>query len=339
MPGQFPNEAVFTPIAPEFAQYPKDSWELVTGKAEALDADTNQITVKTNAGASRTIPYDALVIATGSRDRNAMPWKGLDTTEETKASLDTLRAQIKSAKSILVAGGGSTGIELVGEIAFEFAKKGKDVYLVTDKALPLDDNWREDLRRDIKNEVEKLGAKVIPSTRVTAATAVSGGSEGRRELVLTEAGGKTRNMTVDVYLPTAGMVPNSEFVPAKLRNDAGYVFQDETLRVPGYDNLFVVGDVGSLEASTGYKADLQLVHLSKNLQKWFVDGTSATFDKYVPETKVMAAVTLGRSRGAGQFGTWKVLSLLVWFMKGRRMGTEYNKELVAGKRTITAKNW
>jgi apoptosis-inducing factor 2 len=92
-------------------------------------------------------------------------------------------------------------------------------------------------------------------------------ADGRHEVELTDKNGKTRKLTVDAYLPTVGIVPNSEFVPAKLRNDAGLVFQDETLRVPGYDNLFVIGDVGNLEVSTAVKADIQLVHLSKNLQK------------------------------------------------------------------------
>jgi apoptosis-inducing factor 2 len=339
VPGQIGNNAVFEPIAPGFAQYPKDSYELVFGKAQALDPDANQVTVTTNTGESRTIPYDALVIATGSRYKDNMPWKEVGTTEETKAKLDSLRSQISSAKSILVAGGGTTGIEVVSEIAFEYGKKGKDVYFVIDKPFSLDDKWREDVRKNITAEVEKLGGKVIPSTRVTSARP-DPSAAGRHELELTDKDGKTRKMTVDAYLPTVGMVPNSEFVPAKLRDDAGLVFQDETLRVPGYDNLFVVGDVGNLEVSTAFKADQQLVHLSKNLQKWLVGGGGkTTLDKYVVDTKLVGAVTLGRSRGTGQFGGWKLFSLMVYFMKGKHMGTDYNKDFAAGKRTISVKAW
>jgi apoptosis-inducing factor 2 len=139
VPGQFGNKAVFSPIAPEFTQYPKDSFEFVAGKAQALDADANQVTVATNVGTSRTIVYNTLVIATGSRYKDNIPWKEVGTTEETKAKLDYLRAQIASTKSVLVAGGGTTGIEVVSEITFEFGKKGKDVYFVINKPLPLDD--------------------------------------------------------------------------------------------------------------------------------------------------------------------------------------------------------
>lgn len=307
----------------------------MNGRAESLEAEANQVTVTTNLGDRRTIPYDALVIATGARANDNMPWKEVGTTEDTKNRLHALQDQIKSAKTILIAGGGTTGSEVVGEVAFEFAAKGKEVYWVINKPLPLDDTWRQDVRQIVKKEAEKLGVKVISSTRVTGARP-DPSAKGRQEIELTEAGGKTRKLTVDAYLPTTGAKPNSAFVPAELRDDAGFVFQDETLRLPGYDNIFVVGDVGNLEVMTAYKADLQLAHTSRNMQKWFVGGT---LDKYTPDDKIVSAVTVGRSRGTGQFGAWKMPSLMVWFLKGRYLGTDYNKDLVAGKRTIQVKGW
>ncbi|KAH6686264.1 hypothetical protein F5X68DRAFT_208641 [Plectosphaerella plurivora] len=337
VPGQFDDSKVFEPIEPQFAQYPKGSFEFVAGKAQTLDADSNKVTVVTNDGVSRTIDYDALVIATGTRYKNDMPWKGMGTTEETKAKLAALRSQLSSAKSILVAGGGTSGIELVSEIAFEFGKK-KDITFVIDKPLPLDDQWRQDVRKNVTAEIEKLGAKVISSTRVTSAQP-DPSAAGRQQLVLTDNNGKTSNLTVDAYLPTIGMIPNNEFVPAKLLDNNGLVFQDETLRVPGYKNLFVAGDIGNLDISTGFKAELQLQHLSKSLQKWFVNGSDTVLDKYVVDPKLVGAVTLGRSRGTGQFGTWKLFSFMVYYMKGKFMGTDYHKDFVAGKRTIQVKNW
>lgn len=338
VPGQFGDEAIFKPIEPQFARYPKSSFEFVAGKAESLDPDARQLTVTTNAGNSRTIAYDAVVIATGARARDGMPWKEVGTTEDTKNKLHAVQEQLRGAKSILVAGGGHTGIEMVAEIGFEFAQKGqKDVYFLTDKALPLNEDWREDIRKGIKSELEKLGIKHIPSTKVTAVKPEHS-SPGRTTLELTEASGKTRQMTVDAYLPALGVEPNSEFMPAKLRDKAGYILQDESLRVPGYEDLFVIGDVGSLEATTVVKAEAQLVHLAREVIHPFLTGQGEPA-KYKIDSTLVGAITLGRSRATGQYANWKLPSLMIWWMKGRHLGTDKAADYVAGKRTTGQTNW
>lgn len=337
VPGQFADDLLFRPIEPQFAQYPRETWEFVAGKAELLDPDANQLVVANNDGTRRTIQYDGLAIATGARARDGMPWKEVGTTEDTKKTLHDLQDQIKNSKSVLVAGGGASGIEIVGEIGFEYAQKGlKDVYFVTEKALPLDDLHREDLRKDIKRELEKLGVKVIPNTRVGAVKA-DHSAKGRKTLTLTDASGSTKQMTVDTYLPAFGVHPNSEFAPAKIRDDAGYVLQDDTLRVPGYPNIFVVGDVGNLETSTVVHAEAQLIHVAKTIQQYMTGSTE--LDKYTPDPTLVTAVTLGRSRGAGQFKNWKLFSLMIWWMKGRHLGTDKAADFVSGKRSVNQTKW
>jgi hypothetical protein len=53
----------------------------------------------------------------------------------------------------------------------------------------------------------------------------------------------------------------------------------------------------------------------------------------------MFAATLGTNKGTGQLGGWKIWSWLVWFMKGRHLGTNHAVALVKGERTAMVKDW
>ncbi|KAG7136241.1 Oxidoreductase ptaL like protein [Verticillium longisporum] len=297
VPGQYDDETLFTPLAAAFAQYPKDRYELVIGSAESLNPDASTVVE-------------------------------IGTTDQTKARLGALRKQIAAANKIVIAGGGTTGVEVAGEVGFEFGRK-KDVYFVIDKELPLEDKIREDVRRIARKELEKLGVKVIDRSKVTGVRE-GGAGTGKTILQLTNASGATSELEADAYLPTFGLVPNTSFVPAGLLDKNGLVHQNTDFKVPGYDNLYVVGDAGDLENSTAYLAGLQVTFLSKSLHHRFTgEGKVGT---YTPDPKVVAAVTMGRSRGTGQMGTFKLPSLAVWLLKGRYLGTNYNKDAANGKK-------
>ncbi|KAI3990337.1 hypothetical protein MKX01_037676 [Papaver californicum] len=89
------------------------------------------------------IPYDYLVIATGTNE-NTYPISRSKRLEQYKEHF----ARIKSADSVLVIGGGSTGVELAGEIAADFPEKkptlaldwfiSKNVNVILDQTVDLE---------------------------------------------------------------------------------------------------------------------------------------------------------------------------------------------------------
>ncbi|KAF6807589.1 hypothetical protein CSOJ01_08104 [Colletotrichum sojae] len=335
VPGQFGDDILFNPIEPEFAQYPRESWEIVLGKAETLDDGKNTIVVAANDGSRRTIPYDAVVVATGTRAKENMPWKEVGTTEQTKKALADIRRELADAKTIVVAGGGITGAETAGEIGFEYSAKGaKDVYFVYADDLPLGPPLVDNVRKAALNELHKLKVKTISGTKVTGVTT---DASGKKTLELTDKDGKKTTMQADAYVPTIGSIPNTSFLPASMLDADGYVNQDASLRVPGHDNVFVVGDVGNLEGQYGRIADLQTQHVVKSIQAHFT-GAEKPAD-YVVDPKVIAGITIGRGRATGQMGSWKLPSIVIWLVKGRYIGTDYAKAFVQGKRTMMVKNW
>lgn len=127
VPGGFADEKLFAPIVPGFKQY-GDRFEYVQGTAEALDIANKSVTVKTASG-EKAYSYDHVILATGSRTKGDVPYKQKGSTEETKAALHDFQARVKKATSIVVAGGGSTGVETAGELGFEYGTK-KQITLV-----------------------------------------------------------------------------------------------------------------------------------------------------------------------------------------------------------------
>ncbi|KAH6850835.1 hypothetical protein B0I37DRAFT_122674 [Chaetomium sp. MPI-CAGE-AT-0009] len=341
LPDMLGDDKLFFPIAPAFAKYPSDQYELVRGVAERVDPDRNIVEVRGNDGSARTIQYDDLVIATGSSPKNGMPFKNLSTTEETKDALHDWAQRIASAKSIVVAGAGATGIEIAGELGQEYAVTGKkQITLVSDQELPLTSKFRDDVRETAKKELERLKVKVITNAKVTSPTSTTSPTT---TITLTQTSPNAKpapptTLQADLVIPTYGLAPNTSFLPASMLDARGLVRQTATLRAEGgHANVFVVGDAGNLEDPQGVHADAQAVHLAKVLAARVLGEEEG--DEYKPAGKITFAATLGRNRGTGQVGNWRIWSLLVWFLKGRYLGTNYAGELVRGERTLSVKGW
>lgn len=334
VPGQLADEKVLIPFEPTFGEFPSDKFEWVQGRAVSLNPSSSIVGVELNdtTSAIREVGYHTLVIATGSRARDDMIWKSLGTAEETKSKLHHIQDQISNAKTIVVAGGGMTGSETAGELGFEYSQHGKkEVIFVYSGNLPLAAPATDQVRKQAQKELEKLKVQLIPDTTVTSATAPTPGSPDM-VLELRAADGTTRTITAQAYLPATGIIPNTEFAPRELLDARGYIKQTTRLRAEGHDNIFVVGDAGNLEAPSLMHAEAQSRHMLKALPAYLETGEAP---EYAVNKKEMFAVTLGRSRATGQMGTMKLFSFIIWFMKGRYLGTDYAGGWAAGKRTMS----
>ncbi|KAI1308877.1 putative FAD binding protein [Xylaria venustula] len=335
LPDQMAEDKYMFPLAEQFASYPPEKFSLVIGAAETLDPEHNTVGVRVgdDVGELRSIEYHTLVVATGSRAHAGMPWKEVGTTAQTRASLTELRAAIRDARSIVVAGAGLTGVEFAGELGSAYAKAGlKKVTLVGVDELPLEKRIKDDVRKTTRRELEKLGVKYIGGAKVTSDV------KSKEETVtVTRNDGTTETLTADLVVPTFGVVPNSEFAPGVMRDAAGYLKQGKDLRAPGYKNVFVVGDIGNLQPAQAAHTDAQTRHLMTQFNAYFSDKSTEpyTFD---PD-KIQLALTIGRDRGTGQVGSLRLWSILVWFLKGRHLGTNNSDTYARGDAGAMGKAW
>lgn len=258
IPGALKPEEFFQPIEPGFASYSKDNFELIIGAATALDPAANTLTVAASAGGGeRVLTYDYLVLATGARSpTDDVLWKNPGTYEEGAARIREIGEKVKAAQSYVVGGAGMTGVETAAELAGEY--KDKEVVLVSADAQIL---GGDSSAASAENQIAKLGVKVRKGVRVEGAAPVDG---GKTEVSLSDG----QKILTDLYIPTVGLVPNSDFIPAALLTDRKYLAVDEQFRVKGHENIWGTGDLVSIPrasfAITDKQASFPFSCLEKN---------------------------------------------------------------------------
>ncbi|KAI0404386.1 hypothetical protein F4802DRAFT_566946 [Xylaria palmicola] len=318
IPGVMQEDQYTLPIAPGFAKYPEDDFEFIIGTAQAVDthAKTVKVVVDDGEGSQRELDYDYLVVATGTRNAGPsnVPWKNNGTHEEITALLAETQAKVAAAKHIVVAGAGATGVETAAELGFEFgstrdkAARKEIVLLSADKEVLGGDS----IAGSVASELKKLRVTVRGSARVASATELP---DGKTEIVL-ENGEK---ITTDLYLPTMGVTPNTEFLSDLYLTKKKFVDIDEFYAVRGAENVWAAGDVVWKPRGSFVLTDKQAAGVAKNIDA-VLRGKNQTPVKTIPIDVLMVAT--GRSRGAGRMGPVKAFSLMVYLIKGKTLGTD-----------------
>ncbi len=262
VPGVLKEEQYSLPIADGFKTYPAEAFEFIVGSAQSVDIDAKTVQVQPDGtGDARTLSYDHLVLATGTRDVDPnMPWKGTGTHEEVAAAMARVHERVAAAKHIVVAGAGATGIETAAELRYEF--KDKTVVLLSSGADVL---GGDSLAASARSELAKLGVEVRTGARVAGSSTLP---DGRTEIVLDAGAGKgdgddndnsnNNKIVTDLYLPTMGVLPNTDYLPKSLLTDGGYVDVDDHFAVKGAKDVWAAGDIVSKPKASFVLADMQV---------------------------------------------------------------------------------
>ncbi|KAH0465083.1 hypothetical protein IEQ34_005186 [Dendrobium chrysotoxum] len=231
---------------------------------------TNVTNHEVQTADGRTFPYDYLVVATGHPASN----------------------KIKSSNSILIIGGGPTGVELAGEIAVDFPEK--KVTLVH-KGSRLMEFIGPKASRKTFNWLVKKKVEVILGQTVDLESLSEGG-------VYVTSGGEKISADchfVCVGKPVASSWLHDSILKQSLDNK-GQLMVDANLRVKGSDNIFAIGDITDVpEVKQGFLAEKHAAVAAKNLQlliKGAPENKLATYKASPP----IALVSLGRKEGVAQ---------------------------------------
>ncbi|KAK7427253.1 hypothetical protein QQZ08_006189 [Neonectria magnoliae] len=321
IPDEIPNNQLFLPIQPAFAQYSADNFEFVLGAADGIDAAGNTVSISLNEGSKRSIPYDQLIIATGSCLASNLPLKPIGSHETTIAAWDALKRQVQTAKSIVIAGAGATGVEVAGELAARYGT-AKDITLLISGQQSLE-GALPSVRASVEKDLKRLGVKLIYQVRVSNTKKTQDG----KQTEVTMSNGST--IVADLYLPLYGIQTNTSFVPDALLDSDGNVKLDENMKVIGTENIWGIGDIGNIEPKQLTVTDYQIIYLATALDATLTGSGPAT--AYQPTNKTMIFLSLGRKLATGQIGNWKLFGFMVSYVKGRKLFVDTAEGYVGGK--------
>lgn len=344
-----PHDKSFVPIPQGFANYnfARVKFEFTQAECTGVDFESRSITVQGLGTSTQTIPYYALIIASGTRTPTPLTSLQGPHTDSVKA-LDDMQQLLASGsvKHIVIGGGGPVGVETAGELGeklngtpgfFSTPTPKVKITLVagSDRLLLA---LRKSLSAKAETLLRKVGVDVIYGARVKSVSPADATAGGSTTVVLDNG----TTLAADVYIPAAGVKPNSSFLPASVLTDAGYVVTNkETLRVeaPGVGpRVYCVGDVGSYTrggAPLIYNAVPVLGHnfTSDVLADLAPNGSAKQQDKLYSEgTAVTQVVPVGRKTGVGEAFGWQLPSFMIAFVKGRDYMLSMTGDIVDGKK-------
>ncbi|HEV7528403.1 MAG TPA: NAD(P)/FAD-dependent oxidoreductase [Solirubrobacteraceae bacterium] len=235
----------------------------------------------------------AVVLAPGSAAamppipglREARPWTNREATTA-KAVPD----------SLLVLGGGVVAVEL----AQAYASLGARVTIVEalDRLISREEEPASEL---VRESLQDCGVEVVLGVKATAAQR-DGGSSGRGPVTLVLADG--RSLSAEQLLVAVGREPRTGSLGLDSLGmpDGGFVEVDDTLRAPGHEWLYVIGDANGRVLLTHmgkYQARLAADHILGRSVSLRSDGPLSPRVIFTEPQVAAVGHTLASARSAG----------------------------------------
>ncbi|MDD1518626.1 MULTISPECIES: NAD(P)/FAD-dependent oxidoreductase [Bradyrhizobium] len=218
----------------------------VQGSVDTVETQSRMVRIATAKGTKKMLSYDRLVVATGSRlFRPNIPGLALhgfsvDSLDDAIA-LDrhlhglAKRPAVNGRDTVVVAGGGFTGIEAATEMPARLrAVLGPDAktrVIIVERNSAIAPDMGEGPRPVIESALQKLGVETRLGAGVASLDAsgvtLSNGEHIETETVIWAAGIRA--------------APLTRQIPAE-RDNFGRLLVDPCLRVPGVEGVFATGD-------------------------------------------------------------------------------------------------
>jgi NADH dehydrogenase FAD-containing subunit len=234
-----------------------DRVRTVHGTLSGLDLAARTVIVRHDDGSTSVEGYDALVISTGVTNGF---WRqpNFQSADEIGAALRAAHDHLAGASSVVVVGGGAAAVSSAANLARTWPQKRVDLYFPGERAL-LQHHPRAWER--VEQRLGEVGVVLHPGHRAVipdgfACDQITG------EPVQWSTGQPPTE--ADAVLWAIGKVrPNTDWLPADLLDEHGFVRVTPELRVPGHRGVFAVGDVAAtdpLRTSARNRADGLVAH-------------------------------------------------------------------------------
>ncbi|WOO85719.1 Fe-regulated protein 8 [Vanrija pseudolonga] len=226
----------------------KDQHKVVQARVVALEP--GRAVLDREWEGSREIPFDYVVVATGTR---LTPPGSMVSDDKPSAVtyFQDYQAKVKNANSVVLVGGGAVGIQMAADLKEKFPEKQVTLVHSRDKVMPRFHPQFHDL---IQERFTELGIRLITNSRVVFPK--GGFPEDGSTFTVDLADGTS--VDAQLVIPATGQTPNNDLVrdlpastPEGIINPAnGFIRVQPTLQFkdPAYPNFFAVGDVADTGA-------------------------------------------------------------------------------------------
>lgn len=221
-----------------------DRVRTVHAQLTGLDLDHRRVRLRTADGVETDEPYDQLVVATGVRNgfwRHAR----LEHDGDLDDALAGAHDRVAGAGTVAVVGGGAAAVATAAQVAQALPTTLVTLYFPGERALP---HHHPRVWDSVSQRLERLGVRLCPRHRAVLPPQVERGEEtGPGEGPVRFNTGQPP-ATADAVVWAVGRVrPHTDWLPACLLDDDGFVPVTPTLQVPGHPEVWAVGDVAATD--------------------------------------------------------------------------------------------
>ncbi|XP_059317593.1 uncharacterized protein LOC132068124 [Lycium ferocissimum] len=243
--------------------------------------DTEVVTAKGDR-----VAYDFAVIATGHSDNSAY------TKDEKFTQYQTDHEKIKSASSILIIGGGQTGVELAAEIVVDYPDKK---LTIVHRGSMLLEFIGQSASNKVVNWLKSHKVEIILGQSVDVNSAKDG--------VYKTSGGQT--IDAECHFICIGKPIGSGWLKETILKGSldihGRLMVDANLKVKGCNNVFGIGDITDIpELKLGYLAQRHALVAAKNIRLLIKNANDNNLNVYKPALP-LSLIALGRREAVAQF--------------------------------------
>jgi NADH:ubiquinone reductase (H+-translocating) len=299
---------------------------VLLGEAVSVDTRARNLHLK-----DESLAYDYLILATGARHAyfGHDEWEfwapGLKNLEDAleirrrillafeKAERESDASKRQKLLKFVVVGGGPTGVELAGAIAeiatqvlisdFRAIDPREAQVLLVEAGPRILSSFPEELSDAAEASLRKLGVEIRKNCPVTAmgpATVGVGDETLQAATVLWAAGVKASSLAQSLGTPL---------------DKVGRVLVERDLTIPGYPEVFVIGDLACFTHQTGKPlpgvspvAIQQGRHAAKNVERT-LQGLPRKPFHYWDKGNL---ATIGRAHAVADFGRLRISGFLAW---------------------------
>ncbi|XP_072246570.1 ferroptosis suppressor protein 1 [Leuresthes tenuis] len=295
-------QRTFIPYAETFGH------SFLQGRVDRVDTDGQRVVLQ----GGREVQYSHLILCTGTDG----PFPGKFNTEASyQTAVQTYEdfvQQVQAADSVLVVGGGSTGVEMAAEIKTEYPDK--KVVLIHSRIGLADPELRSSVRRQAKEVLLEKGVELLLGHKVLNLSDLQLNVTQKNTVLTTDKG---ETLTTDLIVCCTGLRINSAAYSSGFSGsmaDNGALKVNDHLQVDGFSNVFAVGDCADVrEPKMAYHAGLHAAVAVTNIMNSLSGKELVEYHT----GNVTMLLAMGRDDGVGQFNGLRLPRCVVALGKSR----------------------